>query len=180
MKVLLAKPVDKLGETGEIVEVARGYARNYLFPQKFAVEPTAHNVKRLEKPKLEREAELRNREEQAQALKQQLDGMTFAFQRTAQEGGKLYGSVRLEDIVSAIEKKTGHQLERDRVKLAGPIESLGQFTVPVTLYKEITTEIKVVVEEDNAPAAAKQEPVAAVEETPVATELENEAEGDAA
>ncbi len=108
MKVLLAQPVENLGETGEIVEVKAGYARNYLYPKKLAVEPTEHNAQSLQKAKLAREVELREREEQARVVKAQLDGQTFTFQRTAHEEGALYGSVRMEDIAAAIAERTGH------------------------------------------------------------------------
>jgi len=180
MKVLLAKPVDKLGETGEVVEVAAGYARNYLFPKRFAVEPTPHNVKALEKATLEREAELRNREEAAKALKTQLDGATFTFQRTAQEGGHLYGSVRLEDIATAVAEKTGHELERDRVKLEAPIETVGTFHVTLSLYKDITSEVTVVVEAENAPPTKSEAPQApAANDAEARGQAESETQGDA-
>lgn len=147
MKVLLAKPVEKLGETGEVVDVAAGYARNYLFPKKLALEPTPHNIKQLEKAKVARQVELREREEQAEALKQQLENMTFTFQRTAQAEGKLYGSVRPEDIVAAIQEQTGQHLERDRIHLESAIDSLGKFSVTINLYKDISTKVKVLVED---------------------------------
>jgi large subunit ribosomal protein L9 len=193
MKVLLAKPVEALGEIGEVVEVARGFARNYLFPQRLAVEPTEHNVQKLQKAKNEREIELRNREEQARAVQEQLNGLTFTFKRTAQAGGTLYGSVRLEDISGAVEEQTGHALERDRVKLEAPIDTLGTFPVTLSIYKDITADVTVVVETDGAtpppsePAEelAAEEPVAeatedhSVEETSVEDSAEEVAEGDA-
>ncbi len=144
-KVLLTRPVYKLGETGEVVEVKPGYARNYLIPQGIAVEPTPHNVRGLEKPKREREAELRTREEQARKLQEQLEGSALHFVRNAQEEGKLYGSVRVEDIVSAIEERTGHHLERDRVHLESPIDVLGTYDVRLTLYGDIEAAVQVVV-----------------------------------
>lgn len=164
MKVLLTRPVDKLGETGEIVEVAPGYARNYLLPKGLALEPTPHNVKRLEKARLAREAELRTREEQARKLHEQLDGQSFVFRRTAQEEGKLYGSVRPEDIVAAVEERTGFHLERDRVKLGEALDAVGTFPVTLNLYKDIHATIQVVVEAEGlAPAEGSLEEEAAQE-----------------
>ena len=147
MKVLLAQPVEKLGETGEVVDVASGYARNYLFPKKLALEPTPHNIRQLEKAKVARQGELRQREDQAEAIKRQLEGMTFTFQRTAQAEGKLYGSVRPEDIASAIQEQTGHRIERDRIRLEAAIDTLGKFSVTINLYKDISSKIKVLVED---------------------------------
>lgn len=157
VKVLLAKPVYKLGETGEVVDVAAGYARNYLFPKQLAVQPTEHNVRALQKAKIAREAELREREEQAKLVQEKLEGATFNFERTASEEGSLYGSVRQQDIVAAVAELTEFDLERDRVKLSSPIDTVGTFPVVVNLYKDINANVTVVVEADNVEAVAEDE-----------------------
>ncbi|MFQ6090977.1 MAG: 50S ribosomal protein L9, partial [Candidatus Bipolaricaulia bacterium] len=101
MKVLLIQPVEKLGDIGDVVTVADGYARNFLLPKGLAVEPTGHNLKQYLKFKLAREKELQSREERARALREQLDGLVLKFVREA-HGKRLYGSVRKEDIAEAI------------------------------------------------------------------------------
>lgn len=156
VKVLLAKPVYKLGETGEVVDVAAGYARNYLFPKQLAVQPTEHNVRALQKARIAREAELREREEQAKLVQEKLEGATFNFERTASEEGSLYGSVRQQDIVAAVAELTEFALERDRVKLSGPIDTVGTFPVVVNLYKDINANVTVVVEADGVEAPAEE------------------------
>jgi len=156
VKVLLAKPVNKLGETGEVVEVSAGYARNYLFPKRFAVQPTEHNLRALQKAKIARDAELREREEQAKIVQGKLDGETFSFERTASAEGTLYGSVRLEDIAAAVVEKTSFELERDRVKLDGPIDTVGKFKVVISLYKNINATVNVIVTADGVEMPAEE------------------------
>ncbi len=180
VKVLLAKPVNKLGETGEVVEVSAGYARNYLIPNRFAVQPTEHNLRSLQKAKIAREAELREREEQAKIVQGQLDGETFSFERTASAEGTLYGSVRLEDIAAAVAEKTNFELERDRIKLSGPIDTVGNFEVVISLYKNINAKVKVIVTADGVEAPAEavaeeviEDPAAeAIDDSPVEVSAE--------
>lgn len=144
MKVLLIQPVEKLGDVGDVVEVADGYARNYLLPKGLAVEPTEHNLARYAKIKERRLAELRNREEQAKILKEKLDGAVFEFVREAHEG-KLYGSVRKEDILARIQEEFGVELEKGRIELEHPIEEVGEYQVRIGLYGDISAEVRVVV-----------------------------------
>lgn len=162
MKVLLIQPVEKLGEVGDLVEVADGYARNYLLPKGLAVEPTEHNLKRYAKLKEQRLAELRGREERARLLKEKLDGMVFTFVREAREG-RLYGSVRKEDLASRIKEEFGVEVEKGRIELEHPIEEVGTYTVKIGLYRDITAEVKVEVQpsqgeagEERAQAKAQQ------------------------
>jgi len=142
MKVLLIQPVEKLGEVGDLVEVADGYARNYLLPKGLAVEPTEHNLKRYAKLKEQRLAELRDREERARLLREKLEGAVFTFVREAREG-RLYGSVRKEDIASRIEEEFGMEVEKGRIELEHPIEEVGTYTVKIGLYRDITAEVKI-------------------------------------
>ncbi len=144
MKVLLIQPVEKLGDVGDVVEVADGYARNYLLPRGLAVEPTEHNLARYAKIKEQRLAELRNREEQAKILKEKLDGAVFEFVREAREG-KLYGSVRKEDILARVQEEFGVELEKGRIELEHPIEEVGEYQVRIGLYGDISAEVRIVV-----------------------------------
>ena len=144
MKVLLIQPVEKLGDVGDVVEVADGYARNYLLPRGLAVEPTEHNLARYAKIKEQRLAELRNREEQAKILKGKLDGAVLEFVREAREG-KLYGSVRKEDILTRVREEFGVELEKGRIELEHPIEEVGEYRVRIGLYGDISAEVRVAV-----------------------------------
>lgn len=152
-KVLLTTTIERLGHVGEVVQVADGYARNYLLPRGLAVAPTEHNAARYAKQKAVHEAELLQREEKARALRGRLADQTLHFERKAHDDDRLYGSVRAEDIAAQIEKLFGEHLETSRIQLPQPIESLGPHSVTVNLYKDITVEVRVQVDEEGGKEA---------------------------
>ena len=149
-KVLLTSNVENLGHIGAIVDVADGYARNFLLPKGLAVEPTEHNVARFAKQRAVHEAELLEREERAVLLKGKLADQKLVFERKAHDDDKLYGSVRGEDITAKIEELLGEHIEVSRVQLDHPIETLGPHAVTINLYKEISVEMRVLVNEEGA------------------------------
>ena len=149
-KVLLTETVDRLGHIGEIVVVADGYARNYLFPRGLAVEPTDHNVARFAKARTAHEAELMKREEKAIKLRDRLADQILVFERKAHDDHRLYGSVRVEDIVSRIDETTGEHIEPSRFHLAVPIDTLGPHAVTLSIYKDVTVELRIQVNEEGA------------------------------
>lgn len=156
MKVLLIQSVEKLGDIGDVVTVADGYARNFLLPQGLAVEPTEHNLRQYLKFKLAREEELKSREEKAQGLKERLDGLTLKFVRPS-HGEQLYGSVRKEDIAERIAKELGEEVERGKIELERPIEQVGTYPVKIGLYGNIAAEVQVEVEAEE-PSEADEQP----------------------
>ncbi|MBN1858490.1 50S ribosomal protein L9 [Candidatus Bipolaricaulota bacterium] len=147
-KVLLTEVVESLGYVGQVVEVADGYARNYLFPKRLAVNPTEHNIERYARQRAEHEAVLQEREEQAIVLRDLLADRTFVFTRKAHDDNKLYGSVRAEDIAAKIVEETGRTVEVSRIRSEQPIETLGPHAVTISLYKDITVEVRVRVDEE--------------------------------
>ena len=149
-KVLLIKTVERLGHVGEVVSVADGYARNYLFPQGLGVQPTEHNVAQYAKERAAHEAELMKREEKALLVRGKLADQTLIFERKAHDDERLYGSVRVEDIAAQIEEVTGEHIEVSRVHLEHPIEALGPHVVTIALYKEISAEVRIQVNEEGA------------------------------
>ncbi|UCF10722.1 MAG: 50S ribosomal protein L9 [Candidatus Bipolaricaulota bacterium] len=142
MKVVLTKTIEALGHVGEVVNVADGYARNYLLPRGFALKPTEHNVARYAKEKAVHEALLEEREEQALHLRDALADRTLVFVRKAHDDDKLYGSVRAEDIAAQIEAEVGRSVEASRIRLEHPIETIGPHAVTVSLYKDISVELR--------------------------------------
>lgn len=146
VRVLLTTAIESLGHVGEVVEVADGYARNFLFPRRLATEPTPHNIAQYAKPKALHEAVLEEREAQALHLRDALADQTLVFVRKAHDDDRLYGSVRVEDIASQIEEEIGVHIESSRVELPHPIETLGPHAVTISLYKDITVELRVHVE----------------------------------
>lgn len=149
-QVLLTTTVERLGHVGEIVDVADGYARNYLLPRGLAVPPTEHNVARFAKQKAAHESELLQREEKARALRDRLADQTLHFERKAHDDDRLYGSVRAEDVTRQIEELLGEDVEASRVQLEHPIETLGPHAVTINLYKDVSVEVRIQIDEEGA------------------------------
>lgn len=149
-KVLLTKTVERLGHIGEVVTVADGYARNYLLPQGLATEPTEHNMAQYAKERAVHEAELMKREEKARLLRAKLADQTLTFERKAHDDDRLYGSVRVEDIASQIEERVGEHIEAARIRLEQTIETLGPHVATIALYKDISVEVRIQVNEERA------------------------------
>lgn len=149
MKVILKENVDNMGYVGDVVEVNRGYARNYLFPRGLAIEYTSGNLKSIEHLK-KKEWEKRNREiVEAQQLAEKINQITLTFQVKAGKDGKLFGSVTHKDIAESL--AANHRIEIDRKKIEHnePLKKIGDYQVSVRLHKEVnaTLNIKIVPEE---------------------------------
>jgi large subunit ribosomal protein L9 len=144
MKVILTQDIDSLGLAGEIVEVARGYARNYLIPKKIALEATEDNIKRTETQRKTIEIKRIKLKEDAQKIKERLAEVMITIAQKAGEEDKLYGSVTSMDIANELEKQ-GITIDRRKIILDKPIKSLGEFSVPIKLHPQVTAPIKVTV-----------------------------------
>ncbi len=146
MKVVLIKDVEKLGKEGDVVEVKPGYARNYLFPKKLAVDATPANLKLAEKKREQRLKREREKIEHMKSLAEKLSGMKLTFYKKAGEKNRLFGSVTSKDIVEALQNTYNIELDKKSIHLEHPIKELGSFEVEVHLYEDINTKIEVVVE----------------------------------
>lgn len=147
MKVILKEDITTLGKAGDLVEVARGFGRNFLIPQGKALEATPHHQKQLEEQKriiLKRKAKDL---EDARSLAEQLGTMTLQLSRKVVEEGKIYGSVSTKDLVEKLAEKS-ITLDRKKILLKDPIRTLGDFEVPIRLDSEVTATLKVSVVED--------------------------------
>jgi large subunit ribosomal protein L9 len=145
MEVILREDVDKIGSRGALVKVADGYARNYLLPKRLAVAATASNKKIVEQ---EREAHVRREAKlatESQDLAKLLENVTLTFRQKVGENNHLFGSVTAKDIAEALEARQFH-IERRKIQLDDPIRTLGEFDIPVRLHRDVTTQIKVIVE----------------------------------
>ncbi len=142
MKVILQKDMEDLGFEGDIIEVARGYARNYLIPKGIAVEATPQNIKAFELKKKKIEARKLREKEQALKLKEKIEEMEIVIKRKAGEEDKLYGSVTNMDIALELEK-AGISIDRKKILLDKPIKNLGEFSVPIKLYPEVLASLRV-------------------------------------
>jgi len=145
MEVILREDVEKVGARGAVVKVADGYARNFLLPKRLAVAATESNKKIVEQ---ERDAHLRKEaklQTEAAGLGQLLSNVVLTFKHRVGENDQLFGSVTAKDIADALEAQKYH-VERRRVLLDEPIRTLGEHTVNLRLHRDVTTQIKVVVE----------------------------------
>jgi len=152
MKVILRQDVDELGLEGDIVDVTKGYARNYLIPKSIAVEATPQNIKTFQLQNKKIEARRLKAQEQAERLREKMEGLVITFLHKAGEEGKLYGSVTGMDIASQLETQ-GIVVDRRKVVLEKPIKVLGEFQVPVKIYPGVTGSLKVIV----SPETPKEE-----------------------
>ncbi len=148
IKVLLTTTIDSLGHVGEVVEVADGYARNFLIPKRYAVTPNEHNIARFAKERAAHIEEIEQREEKANRLRDALANRVLVFTRKAHDNEKLYGSVRAEDIIDQIEKDLGEHIESGRVQMEEAIDTLGEHSVTINLYKDINVELRIRVDEE--------------------------------
>ena len=145
MEVILREDVEKVGARGAVVKVADGYARNFLLPKRLAVAATDANKKIVEQ---EREAYLRREAKdktESEDLSKLLTGLTLTFKHKVGENNHLFGSVTAKDIADALEAQKYH-VERRKVQLDEPIRTVGEHEVTVRLHRDVTTQIKVVVE----------------------------------
>jgi large subunit ribosomal protein L9 len=147
MKVILTEDIPKLGRTGDTVEVARGYGRNYLVPQGKALLASDKNVKALEHKRrlLRGKAEMMRKE--AEGLAEKIRGITISLARKVVEEGKLYGSVTVSDLLQALQER-GVVLERKQIKLDEPIKALGEYKVTVKYHADVEAELTVQVVEE--------------------------------
>jgi len=144
MEIVLRQDMDGLGLQGDIVDVAKGYARNYLIPKAIALEASPQNMKTFELQRKKIEVRRLKAREEAEELKQKMEGMVVTFTHKAGEEGKLYGSVTSMDIASHLESQ-GIVVDRKKILLEKPIKTLGEFEVRVRIYPEVTGSVKVVV-----------------------------------
>ena len=146
-EVILRAEVENLGHAGDLVEVAPGYARNYLLPRGLAYVATEANKHRVAQEKKKYEEKLEQERAEATALAARLEGLVLEFRAMAGEEDQLYGSISVADISDRLEE-LGFEIERSRVKLDQPIKALGEFEVPLRLHPQVTQPIGVRVERE--------------------------------
>ncbi|MCX8159512.1 MAG: 50S ribosomal protein L9 [Candidatus Saccharicenans sp.] len=160
MKIILLENVEKVGHKGDILEVAPGFARNYLIPRKLAIEVTPGNLKSVEMQQRALKKKLEKERLTYQELIKQLNQVTLTFVRKSSEKDVIFGSVSAADIQEALARQ-GFDIDRKKIVLEEPIKRLGTFSVPVKVYHEDRAEIKVVVvKEEAATPEGQSEPTA--------------------
>lgn len=146
-EVILRAEVENLGQAGDLVEVAPGYARNYLLPRGLAYVATEANKHRVVQEKKRYEEKLEQERAEALALAGRLEGLVLEFRAMAGDEDQLYGSISVADIADRLEA-LGFEIQRSQVKLDQPIKALGEYEVPLRLHPRVTQPIGVRVERE--------------------------------
>lgn len=149
MEVILKEDVIKLGARGDVVKVAEGYGRNYLLPRKLAIVANEGNKAVIVQMKAASVRRSAKEKTQAEELARQFEGVSVTFTRKSGENDQLFGSVTSGDIADALGKKS-FNIDRRQISLHEPLKSLGEFTVPIKLHKDVNAHLKVVIEKEAA------------------------------
>jgi large subunit ribosomal protein L9 len=144
MKIILKTNIDPLGLEGETVDVAKGYARNYLIPKGLAVEASPQNIKIMEMQKKKIDARRIKAKENAEKIKQDIGDTVVTLIHKVGEEDKLYGSVTSMDIAEQLQNM-GISIDRRKILLDKPIKNLGEFDIPIKLHPDVTGSIKLIV-----------------------------------
>lgn len=148
MKVILRETIESLGTIGSEVNVAKGYARNYLFPQGKALDATPQNRNLMAAAKAKMDLQIAKEKAQAEEMAKQLEGVSCTIKAKVSEEDRLYGSVTVREVVEALAEKN-IEVDKRRVLLVEPIKQLGTYQIPIRIYKDVEPEITVeVVPED--------------------------------
>lgn len=167
MKVILKQAVPKVGKENQVVTVADGYARNFLFPRGLAILADRNQVKALDKRKERMAAKIADTVAAARTLKEKLDGQVVKIEgKVGRDAGKLFGAITAQDVADAVAAQLGTTVEKRQVALVQPIKRLGHFSVMLDLHPEVDANIVVNVFDPNAPV----EVAAPAEEAPAETE----------
>lgn len=147
VEVLLMDQVEGLGIEGDIVKVADGYARNFLFPQGVASEVTEGKKRQIEKRRLERLAQLEKEKSAAEELLKKIEGIECTISAKVGETGKMFGSVGVPAILEKLAEQ-GVEIDKNKVALAAPLHELGVFDIEIKLHPEVKAVLKVWIVED--------------------------------
>ena len=157
MKVILLKELKGKGGEGDIIDVAPGFANNYLLTQGYAVKATPGNLKQLEQRRhnIEKREEVRIAD--ANKLAERLEGQKIPVIAQVGEEGQLFGSVTSQMIADAIEKTLGIEIDRRRIELGNPIKMAGEHPVTISIYRDIKATVNVVVSSDGSLGEPEEE-----------------------
>ena len=152
MKVILLENIRKIGSIGEIIDVKRGFARNYLIAQKKALFASKENIKEVEKLKTELSKKDQDKKNQAREVSEKIKNKEYEIKKLSTENKELYGSVKPTEISKLLQEKESITVNPSLIQPAKEIKSLGTYNVILNLHSEIQTEIKikVIAQEENS------------------------------
>jgi len=148
MQIILQEDVEKLGHRGDVVTVKPGYARNFLLPRKLAIEATSGNMKALERIRTALSKKTATEMDAAQKQAELLNGVSLKFNRKTGENDQMFGSVTSADIAEGLASQ-GFKVDKRQVQLADAIKALGEYSVTIKVFREVTASIKVHVEKES-------------------------------
>tara|TARA_Y100000590_G_scaffold257724_1_gene289446 strand:+ start:198 stop:656 length:459 start_codon:yes stop_codon:yes gene_type:complete len=143
MKVILLENISKLGSIGDIIEVKRGYARNFLISTKKALFASKDNIKEVEKKKTELSKKDQDRKKLAKNIQEQIQGKEFEITKLSTENKELYGSVKPTEISKILNEKENLEINPSMIQPVKEIKSLGEFKVILNLHSEIQSQITI-------------------------------------
>lgn len=141
MKVILLENIEKLGKEGDVVDVAPGYARNYLILKKKALVSSPGNMKKFEEIKKMKTVKYMKSKEEAEKLAEKLNTLSITAVVKVDENERLYGSVTFPDIAELLQKE-GYEIDKKKIIIDEPIKNLGVYTIPINLHAEVQATIK--------------------------------------
>jgi large subunit ribosomal protein L9 len=148
MQIILQEDIEKLGHRGDVVTVKPGYARNFLLPQKLAVEATAGNLKAIERIRTSLAKKTATELEAAQKQAELLNGVSLRFTRKTGENDQMFGSVTTADVADALAAQ-GFKIDKRQVQLGEPLKTIGEAPVTIKVFRDVTAQIKVSVEKES-------------------------------
>ncbi|HHJ64564.1 MAG TPA: 50S ribosomal protein L9 [Aquifex aeolicus] len=151
MKVVLIKDLEGYGFLGDVVEVKRGFANNYLIPRGLALPATEGNIRHVQEILKQKSRKLERERKRAQEIAKKLKDLVLEIRKPAGEKGKLFGAVTSADVVNALKEK-GVELDRKNVIFPQPVRELGMFPVTIRLHREVSVEIKLEVKPEEKEA----------------------------
>ncbi len=141
MKVIMKQNVDRLGKTGEILEVKDGYARNYLIPRQIVMPANARNMKIFEQEKKRVKIKETKDKRMAEQLAKKLEGVSLTATVAVGEEDKVFGAVTSQDIADLL-KNQGFELDRRKIQIDEPFKALGIYEVPIKLHTDVEARVK--------------------------------------
>lgn len=179
LEVILKKDIYKLGERGDVVRVANGYARNYLYPQQLAIPADKGSLKHLAAMRAAADREAVTMRGDAEKQKSALEGVSIRIVARASLNNQLYGSVTARNIAAKL-AEMGIEVERNRIQLKTPIRSLGDYEIPIHIYKNLTSTIELEVRaegREDEPLTRSLQSLDQLEFAPAPPPTEEELEG---
>lgn len=145
MKVILLQDIANQGKQGDVVTVADGYARNYLYPRKLAIEAAGGALKNLQIKHALEERRTEKLRTEADRTAEQLNDKTITLTVKAGQNSRLYGRITAGDIAEAVERDLSIKLDKRKVGLLDPIKAVGEYDIPIKLHRDVTVPLKVAV-----------------------------------